>query len=367
MIYLHTGQPGAGKTLYTLHHVRERAKRENRVVYYHGIEILKPEEFPGWERFDDPERWYELPDGAIILHDECQTLYRPRGTGSKVPDCVARMETHRHKGHDIYLITQHPMLVDGNIRRLAGEHAHVQRAWGAKFAVVHRWQQVNERADKSRKDSVTTNFLYPAELFDAYKSATVHTHKAKIPKRVFAIPLLVLVAVGAGWWVVQSLVPGGGLTAGAEAVVGAQQGKADAGNPGRVEHVDRGRGPKTTEEWVAERKPRIVGLPHTAPMYDQVTQAVVAPYPAACVASASKCHCYTQQGTRMAVAEDLCRTIAETGYFVSWDTGRGRESYDRPRREVEQPDGSERSRGITVAGAGSWGGVAAGESWGGVR
>lgn len=365
MIYLHTGQPGAGKTLYTLHHVRERAKREGRTVYYHGIEILKPDEFPGWEPFHDPEAWHQLPDGAIIVHDECQTLYRPRMTGAKVPEYVAKFETHRHQGHDIYLITQHPMLVDGNVRRLAGEHAHVHRAWGAKFSVVHRWQQVNERADKSRKDSVTENFMYPAALFGAYKSATLHTHKAKIPKRVFAIPVLIGLAALAVWWAVKSLMPGDGGLWQVAAEAAAPGGKVEA--PARHAALPtgqrQGQGPKTVEEWVEERKPRIVGLPHTAPMYDGVTQPVRAPFPAACVASATRCHCYTQQGTRMATAEDLCRQIAETGYFVAWETGENQEGQSR-RSDV---DGDrDRERGAVVASA-SWGGVPARDSWGGVR
>lgn len=83
MIYLRTGLPGAGKTLMTLAEVRERASRENRPVFYAGIEILKPEEFPGWLVMDDPAKWYECPDGAIIVHDECQTLYRPRGNARR--------------------------------------------------------------------------------------------------------------------------------------------------------------------------------------------------------------------------------------------------------------------------------------------
>jgi KaiC/GvpD/RAD55 family RecA-like ATPase len=69
MIYIHTGQPGAGKTLFTLDTVRKRAKRENRPVFYHGIELQKPELFEGWQLLEDPKRWMDCPDGAIIVHD----------------------------------------------------------------------------------------------------------------------------------------------------------------------------------------------------------------------------------------------------------------------------------------------------------
>ena len=181
------GPAGCGQNAFTLHIVRERARKENRAVYYHGIELLKPEEFEGWVKLEDASKWFELPDGAIIVHDEAQTLYRPRGNGAQVPQYVAELETHRHKGHDLYFITQHPMLIDSNVRRLAGEHMHVVRLFGAKVATLHRWAQCKEQCDKSRADSIRETVGYPAALFEAYKSATLHTHKARVPKRVFLL------------------------------------------------------------------------------------------------------------------------------------------------------------------------------------
>ncbi|MCK2088649.1 zonular occludens toxin domain-containing protein [Thauera aromatica] len=315
MIYLHTGQPGAGKTLLTLHAVRERAKTENRPVFYAGIEILKPEEFPGWQVLEDPKKWFDCPDGAIIVHDECQTLYRPRGNGALVPEYVARFETHRHQGLDIYLITQHPMLLDSNIRRLAGEHSHIVRAFGSGMATVHTWQQVKEQCDKSRTNSIQKTVAYPKELFNAYKSATVHTHQRKIPLRMLWL-LLVPLGLGAVFWYMSYWYSGRGEASKAEApesVTGKLpiHSEATRSRPG-VE-------PKTLQEWLRDQQPRIVGLPHTAPVYDQVTQVVTAPYPAACIASATKCICYSQQGTRLDTPEALCRQIVGTGYFVAWN------------------------------------------------
>ena len=51
----------------------------------------------------------------------------------------------------------------------------------------------------------------------------------------------------------------------------------------------------------------MTGLPHTAPKFDELTKPTVAPVPVACVASAKKCHCYTQQGTRMNVRDQQCQ------------------------------------------------------------
>lgn len=365
MIYLHTGQPGAGKTLFTLDLVRKRAKEENRPVFYAGIEILKPEEFEGWQGLEDPARWFDCPDGAIIVHDECQTLYRPRGNGAQVPEYVARFETHRHQGHDVYLITQHPMLVDSNIRRLAGEHVHVVRAFGAGMATLHKWGQVKEQCDKSRSDSVSETRAYPKQLFGAYKSATIHTHKARIPPRLFFLLAIPLLLGALAWWFSNWY---GGRAEG-EAFqdlphqVASSVPAAVGGGAG--ERRDR---PKTTAEYVAAYQPRIEGLPHTAPVYDQVTTVTAAPVPAMCVASASKCVCYTQQGTRMSTPESLCRQMAETGYFLAFDPG-GYPATERSagtgaalptpyqREQRAQLAALDGDSGAVIRNAGTWGGV----------
>lgn len=371
MIYLRTGLPGAGKTLMTLAEVRERATRENRPVFYSGIEILKPDEFPGWQVMDDPAKWYDCPDGAIVLHDECQTLYRPRGNGAAVPEYVSRFETHRHHGFDIYLITQHPMLVDSNVRRLAGEHCHAVRVFGTEMVTLHRWGQVKEQCDKNRADSVSETKAYPKSLFAAYKSATVHTHKRRIPPRLFfllAIPLLLAGVVWflAGWFDSKKELPAlrenvreiqdGGVRSraltGGPSVGGGQQGPRRA----------------TVEEYLRDRVPRVPGLPHTAPAYDEVTKVARAPVPAACVASAARCVCYSQQGTRLDTPESLCRQIVQEGYFTEFDDATlARASSDRrggapARRHAESDDEDHvqlaqvTSSGIILHG-GTWGGV----------
>lgn len=138
MITLITGLPGACKTLYTLNYVKAKAEKEGRPVYYNGI----PELTLPWEMIDDPEKWYELPEGAIIVIDECQRVFRPRASSAAVPMHVEKFETHRHRGYDIFLITQHPMLLDGNVRRLSGQHFHCVRTFGMQRATIHEWQQV---------------------------------------------------------------------------------------------------------------------------------------------------------------------------------------------------------------------------------
>jgi len=133
MINLVTGLPGSGKTLWTLGTVNDLAIKGNRQVYYHGIpDLILP-----WQLMDSPEDWINLPPKSIIVIDECQSTFRPRAASVKPPPHVAEFETHRHKGLDFFLLTQHPMLLDGNIRRLAGKHFHVIRFYGFQKSTIH--------------------------------------------------------------------------------------------------------------------------------------------------------------------------------------------------------------------------------------
>lgn len=310
MITLITGLPGNGKTLYALAWLKARAEKEGRQVFYSGIADLK---LPWIEHA--AEEWESLPPGSIIVIDEAQRVFRPRLHGTKVPGFVAALETHRHKGVDLVLITQHPMLVDANVRRLAGQHFHVVRKFGTQFATIHEWGSVKENCDKVREDSTKHEFRYPKEAFGWYKSAEVHTHKRRIPLRVWLFLALPLVIAGAIYGFVHKI-----NAIGDKAVPGTAVAPA-ASSPGQHGATAQQRGPAklTQAEYVAQFAPRIAGLAYTAPVYDDVTKPQRAPYPAACVSMGERCGCYTQQGTALEVPRPLCESIVAKGFFVGWD------------------------------------------------
>lgn len=328
-IKLITGAPGEGKSLRMLWEVEQRRKDENREVYYSGVrDLLLPWTLFGADSLDpkqphdtDASEWHKVPAGAIIVIDECQRLFRPRAVGGKVPDYVSKLETHRHNGHDIYLVTQHPGLIDSNVRKLVGEHTHVMRKFGSTWVTLHTWKGVKENCDKSRKDSMEEQFSYPKEVFGWYKSAEIHTIKRKIPKKVIVlvcVPLVIAAAIGATVWKLNkastsiTTVSATGAPAGGVAVAGAP-----------VNGV-KGK-PLTQAEYLEPMQPRIAGYLHTAPRFDELTKPVRVPVPVGCVLYSDKAgigsFCITQQGTKFEPPIDVVRSFVERGIFQDFDSG----------------------------------------------
>lgn len=328
-ITLVTGLPGHGKTLYSLVRWKEQAEREGRPVFHSSG--LSSDGIPGlvlpWQPWN-PVLWYELPAKSLMVMDECQRVFPVRGRGAEVPEHVRQLETHRHLGLDLVLITQDPMLIDPHVRRLVDRHFHVVRSFGMERATVHEYVNgVRDMVSKSRGDSIRHTFAFPKSAYAWYRSAEVHTVKRRIPVRAFLMVLAPLVALGAAAWFylrTDARLSGeleassigrvdGGATASSDgSPMRSRGGPVGTGGAGALEAA------MTPQEFARFYQPRVPGLAHTAPAFDQVTAPVVAPYPAACVASAARCHCYSQQATRLDVPAMLCREIAAGGFFVAW-------------------------------------------------
>ncbi|WP_293781278.1 zonular occludens toxin domain-containing protein [uncultured Oxalicibacterium sp.] len=315
-IELITGLPGNGKTLYALKYVKEWSERESRPVFYHGIQL--GDELAGKWTPIDPEKWFDAPPGAIIVIDECQIIFRPRSLGKEPPPYVARLETIRHQGLNIVLITQHPLLVDSSIRRLCGKHMHCIRKWGTESSTIHEWPSVRDNCDKpaGRKDSIKHAWKFDKSIYALYKSAEIHTIKRNIPMRVwllFALPVILIAMAYLVYWL----------------MVGKKM-KDQPPQPAQFTSSQpvQQSSPPQKEKWqdpLADAKrymfdetPRVSGLQHTAPKYDGVTAPVTAPIPAACVKMRGECKCYSQQGTILAVELATCEQIVEKGFFVDF-------------------------------------------------
>lgn len=315
MLYLTTGGNGAGKTLLTLRDVREKSVKENRPVVYNGrFELVA--NF-GWKNASF-ELWQDEPNGTIFIVDECHNDLPIRSASDKRPAHITMLAEHRRRGFDFFLITQHPLNIDSFVRRLIsspGWHRHLKRASGAPLVSVLTWPAVNDKCEKNGAGATaaTSMVAYPKEVYDWYKSTSLDTAKIKIPFQAKLLAACLVLVPVLGWYGYKTMSkrfePKTPVSVNGQQVVsnGVQQ---NAPPPEKK--------PMTVGELVDSYKPRLEGLAQTAPRYDELTKPSSVPYPAACVAMAARCDCYTQQGTKLVVPVATCKSIVAGGFFQDW-------------------------------------------------
>lgn len=327
MIYLTTGANGAGKTLVTLRDVRVQQVKENRPVYFHGFEAGQQLLDWGWQEFN-PKKWQDLPDGSICVMDECQNEFPMRGSSAAVPDYVnAIAQFRRKRGFDFWMIAPHPSMIDLFVRRLIDKpswHRHLKRAFGADVVSVLKFGAPNMQCEKpgAGASAEVSMVGFPKEVYDWYKSASLHTGKKQIPKQVYmvgiAVVLIPLLIYGAYSKLMNKAIPEKlPVAAGSVAAPGALV----APGAGVQSRPSEQKKTVTALEYVQSFTPRIEGFPQSAPRYDDVTQVVQAPKPAACIygtkpgAKVKTCGCWSQQATPLMVPDATCKAIAAGGFF----------------------------------------------------
>lgn len=326
-INLITGTPGSGKTLYAVSEVVAKFAdpQSGRIVYNAGINGLA---IPGVIDCEaeglDVRKWHEwAPPNAIIVVDECQRIWRARSVSAQVPPEVAAMETIRHGGVEMWLITQHPNLLDANIRRLVGRHIHVRRVWGMARAVIYEWDHCSDPGRVS--NSIKRTWSYPKKAYRWYKSAEVHNKAGgRIPVAlwiliacVVALPFVLYVSakkVSAHFDPEQLTAPVKRAT-GASGSAAAPVAAPPASSPAPVAVA--------TAASAAPPEPVIVG----------------------CIRMGPRCECIDDQGRSVEIDLAACQQSAERGgvlvaYRVARDAAAGLPgaSSGEPRREAKAPE-----------------------------
>jgi zona occludens toxin len=302
MITLITGAPGTGKSAALVALLVELAK--TRTVYVSGI----PDLAIPHEELPDPSKWPEVvPDGCIIVIDEVQRVWRPRGPGQKVPPDIAALETHRHRGLDFYVVTQAPRLMDSNIRGLVGRHVHL-RDLGILGRWWYEWPECADNCATSWKNApIKKRYRLPKSIFGSYKSATQHIKPIRSFPWMLVIMVLALLVTGVTAWRAYASI------------------SSKLNPPAKSQEA-----PKTLNDLKAGQHaqaepvaaydpsafvPRVWSRPESAPAYDHLRVVTAMPLVAGAMCTSKKCVCVTQQGTNAGLSDGECRTwLKETPF-----------------------------------------------------
>ncbi len=275
-------------------------------VHFDEAERMRPEQKLLAETLQLPHtrcnarNWFdEVPDGAVLLIDEAQGCFRPRGSGSAVPKAIQAFETHRHAGIDVFFTTQGPRLVDSNLRSLIGRHVHIRdTGWLGRW--WYEWPECNAEL-RWQKCENKRRYKLPKRVFEFYKSANEHTKvPRKVPPLVFMCAAAIVSCVGLLAWNFYK----------------------PKSEPQKLQALEQsqtvaGSAPIQTPKIYdfAEFTPRVSYRPETAPAYDQVRQIVVMPLVIGGVCNERKCVCTTQQGTDAGLTRKECEDWLEKRPF----------------------------------------------------
>lgn len=329
MLVIRTGLPGHSKTLNSIKEIDFEASSSGRTVYYHNIPDLAVDKLKApWFEFEQPFEWFNLPHNSIIVIDEAQGWFAPHDARKIKPPHLEEFETHRHKGFDIHLITQHGMFLDSHVRRLAGKHVYFWRLFNGSRVTRYEFEKFTD-TDKSSELKIAKKSIIKIDksFFGLYKSAVSHNTKFRPPHIFFTLPLLLLALACLVYYFMHRSPP----------------------QPASIDNKTQSHvvAPVAKSGVFSAYNPRVDGLPSTAPIYDNLTLPTAFPK-LTCfysedqdynrsnpsgfqVASNSEstiaCGCFTQQGTKHNVPFEICSSFALNGSFDNTLSPSGRASF----------------------------------------
>lgn len=297
MMYLITGMPGNGKTLYAVDFIRkERSK--GREVYSDIKGLLVEGVQPA------PDDWRTVPDGSLVVYDEAHKRFPSyKGKGRSPLEVVRDMDEHRHKGVDLMFLTQWPDKVDGELFRLVGTHWHLNRAFGLEKANLTMFSRamLNPYSNLARKGADESLWDFPKDVYKLYKSSSLHTdsHKFKLPAKVRNALLSVPVIIAALWGFTIYLKSSFGVSEVAE--------RSEA-EPTRTEQTTALApaaisSPTSTADAASSM---LIGMGEHSSLNTAPT-----PTLAGCVSSERGCRCFNAQGFQIDMARHECEATLE--------------------------------------------------------
>lgn len=306
MMRLITGTPGAGKTLFAVSEIIKAAK-EGREIFTNieGVNI------DGVSFFDEDFDWRNYPDGSLVVYDEAHQIFRSTGKpGLSNDPIVTNMDMHRHRGFDLWFITQFPTKVHHELRSMCDEHFHLLRQFGAPSATLYKWPEAADVKDTNQREIADKSmFIYPKDCFKHYKSASQHTAKLRIPAKLkfFAVVITLILA-----FVGYRLYSSGGLSS-----------FADKPESSQIT-LTQPAAPTQAQPWAA-------GSLLTTTLDTDYGYAL-----GGCVSSSKGCQCYTPKLEPIPLNDAACRNIMEKPLPTILQKG-GKNNSNNVTKTVDRP------------------------------
>ena len=338
-----TGVPGHGKTSLLMEHLAEAVALNNKhiesgktQITVNGVELVtRPIYAAGIdglveglvENLEDPTQWESLPDGSLIYVDECWKWFGHLQDASRKPPPkhVQGIAEHRHKGMDFIGTSQGPNQIYPFMRSLIGPHWHVVRRFGTQLIDVYKWGELVEdvKSQGNRDRGVKDSRSLPTKQRPLYKSASAHTIKPQLPKRMIITAAAMLLVLPLIYFGIKMMRP--------SELTSKIQGTDTPSLLG--ESVSESDGPKakdtkkelTPGEWAAQLLPRIIGVHGSQPIFDgREAKSEPATF---CALSGpgldgqgkqapGRCRCFTEQATVIeGVLPEVCRRSARFGQY----------------------------------------------------
>ena len=283
--------------------------------------------------FHDIYKWIVKPEnhGSVVIIDEVQDVWPARSNGSQVPPNVAWLNTHRHLGVDIFVLTQNPKNIDVNLRGLVNKHLHVAKN-KLGMRTLLEWKYCANNPLTQAKDAFAKVHKLEKKIFGYYKSAEVHTeNKTKVSKWVFVLPVVLLIMPVALYFSYSLLKN----MASKDKVVEAAAASAPAATDGDMgqqlgTNSNMSQPQNTLGAKPEDFVPRMAERPETKPLYDGQRQVQAMEWPVGCIINTKKvCTCYSEQGTKIKeINQQLCKSYVADGLPFN--------PYKRPEQEQQQ-------------------------------
>lgn len=321
-ITLVTGQPGHGKSLYSISMMRE-AKADGFTCYAIGYDGLSED-----AALPSPvpvEEWFKLPPGSALFVDEAHKFLPKPGKGPE-PEWITKLAEVRHAGIRLVLITQDPRSVHHFLRRRAGVHFHLERKTGHNFATLWTFRPVADDPQDyhARQKAQSKLWRYPKQDFSVYHSAELHAVKTSIPWKFYAAPLILVGLIACIVYAVTAVQGWGEDSESSDTTAAELSASLDSplsslrGLGGMNRDNARSRW-STVEEFVRLHAPLIEGVPWSAPIFAERSPTTVPDIHCIIVGDSTSwrhnCRCYSEQITPVQVDRQFCRDAARGGVY----------------------------------------------------